>query len=411
MFGRINRTMNTTDPLLNTMYESGIHMIKCLLKGDAIERKYHKDLFVIFHQPPMQKYVNREYLPTILESFLEVWVSMMFGWDDPDKYPNGLMGEAPLLIPSAVILKNYVPSKATTLHNDYGVVINLYPKVFGNFTLGQLVNNVHEFFALFDMSMHTLDALVGVYAAFCLDHDKYVMTNSQPRQGFSIADVCFDLVTGSSFVFPDSAGLIRVYDRHIFFEVTKKQIAAGRLRMVEDCELFGELLMKSGADQDIVNYFIKPISLISAAEAYAYRNSEFSGFLEDRFLTGTAAIDEETEEQDTDSVPGVDSEEPLESGDDTGISEEPTSAEDDKPQIDPKKMLLEMVKPSETMSDFIYREMVARRISAILKNPPENAMPNDLLMLRRWRSRWIYLASVSCLRDFLTRVSIRLSDA
>ena len=84
---------------------------------------------------------------------------------------------------------------------------------------------------------------------------------------------------------------------------------------------------------------------------------------------------------------------------------------DKKPTIDPQKMLIELASPDETMSEYIFRETVARRISDILRNPPENARPNDLLMLKRWRSRWLYLASISCLRDFLTRVSIRLSDA
>ena len=83
---------------------------------------------------------------------------------------------------------------------------------------------------------------------------------------------------------------------------------------------------------------------------------------------------------------------------------------DKKPPLDPKMMLLELANPTQSMSDYIYREMVARRISYIIKNPPENALPNDILMLKRWRSRWLYLASIACLRDFLSRVSIRLSD-
>ena len=62
------------------------------------------------------------------------------------------------------------------------------------------------------------------------------------------------------------------------------------------------------------------------------------------------------------------------------------------------------------MSDYLYREIVAQRIGTLIKNPPRNAHPNDILMLKRWRSRWLYLASVACLRDFLTRISLRLSN-
>ena len=73
--------------------------------------------------------------------------------------------------------------------------------------------------------------------------------------------------------------------------------------------------------------------------------------------------------------------------------------------------MLELAGTKETLSDYIFRETVARRISNLLKNPPENAMPNDLLTLKRWKSRWLFLASVACIRDFLTRISLRLSDA
>jgi hypothetical protein len=81
-----------------------------------------------------------------------------------------------------------------------------------------------------------------------------------------------------------------------------------------------------------------------------------------------------------------------------------------KPTIDPKLMLLEMASPDESLSDYIFRETVSLRIDNFLRNPPENASPNDLLMLKRWRSSWLWLTSISCLRDFLTRLKLRLSN-
>jgi hypothetical protein len=156
-------------------------------------------------------------------------------------------------------------------------------------------------------------------------------------------------------------------------------IKTGHLGAVKDTELFGELLTKIGEHQDIVNYFTKPITKISATEALAFRTSVYADIVSDRFSPGCESMEEE---EDNSKV---------------------------QPEIDPSKMLLELAKPSEPMSDYIYRETVSRRISNLLKSPPENAMPNDLLMLKRWRSRWLYLASISCLRDFLTRVSLRLS--
>ena len=405
---------------LSSLYENGMAIARAILDCDvrqdkslSLDPRDCKDLYAIFNQPVMKKYINREYVPTIVESFLTVWISARYGVYDTEVYPNAILPEAVLLIPSAVVVKNYNPLKATSQHNEYGIVINLSPRVFGEFTLGKKARDLSDFVALFDMGAHTLDSLIALFASFSIDHDQYVMTNAAGYHGFTMADVCFDLVTGSSFVNQDSAGLFQVRDSYVFFEAIKRQVSAGRLRMVEDCELFGELLRKTGADQELINYFIKPISLISAAEAFAFRNSEYALFMDDRFVAGMAALDETSgddttaTEETTDPAPeGTDP-----AATDSEFSEEPTSAEEEKPQIDPKMMLLELVKPSETMSDYLFRELVSRRIGSILKNPPENAMPNDLLMLKRWRSRWIYLASVACLRDFLTRVSIRLSDA
>lgn len=419
LLGYLPSKMSYENTALIPLYENGVKIAKAILEDNLQQyRALHldprdcKDLAAIFNQPVMKNYINREYVPTITESFLTTWVSAREGIYDKEIYPNAILQEAVLMIPSSVVLKNYDPLKATSQNNDYGVVINLYPRAFGEFTLGQQAKNLSDFIALFNMDVHTVDSLIAVFAAFSIDHDQYVMTNARGYQGFSIADVCFDLVTGSSFVNQDSAGLIQVRDSYVFFEALKRQISAGRLRMVEDCELFGELLRRTGASQDLVNYFIKPISLISAAEAFAFRSSEYATFMDDRFVVGMAALDETSGEDTTSTEEGTDtaSEGTEETAPDSDFSEETTSAEEDKPQIDPKMMLLELVKPSETMSDFLYRELVSRRINAILKNPPENAMPNDLIMLKRWRSRWIYLASVACLRDFLTRVSIRLSD-
>lgn len=415
--GYLPSKLSYSELALQSLYESGLHLIKNVLDNRNAIKSY-RDFFTIFNQPLMKTYINREYVPTITEPFLTMFLSTFYEWYDSERYPNKTLPEAYLLIPSTVVLKNYDPLKATSQHNDYVVVINLSPRVFGDFTLGKYASGLADLVSCFNMDTQTVDSVIAVYAAFSIDHDQYVMTNANGRKGYSMADVCFDLVTGSSFVHPDSAGLIRVYDSDVFFETTKQQIAAGRLRMVEDCELFGELLARTGASSDLVNYFIKPISLISAAEAFAFRNSELSSFMNDRFIAGVAAIDNSTDpaigtgtdttENNSDSSDvSVDE---TNSTDGSGVSEELSSAEVDKPQIDPKMMLLELVQSSETMSDYIYREMVSRRIGAILKNPPENAMPNDLLMLKRWRSRWIYLASVDCLRDFLTRVSIRLSD-
>ena len=90
-------------------------------------------------------------------------------------------------------------------------------------------------------------------------------------------------------------------------------------------------------------------------------------------------------------------------------NEEDTEEENNKPAIDPNMALFELAKPNSSMKDWMYRTIVARKISAILKNPPENARPSDLILLKRWRSRWLYIVSIPCLRDVLSRISLRLS--
>lgn len=119
--------------------------------------------------------------------------------------------------------------------------------------------------------------------------------------------------------------------------------------------------------------------------------------------------EEDTSEESKDDTTESDSNEDTDSDNQDEV--EKTQKQDiHKPSIDPTMMLLEMASPDETLSDYIFRETVSMRIDNFLKNPPENASPNDLLMLKRWRSSWMWLTSISCLKDFLTRLSLRLSN-
>lgn len=427
MLAQLPKELRGNDTTLNGLYQSGIEIARHIQNNGprgGLSKISPQDLFAIFYQPKMKDYIHREYLSTMTEDFLTQWVAFYLGWYNKDRYDDGILHECALYVPGTVIAQNYNPAISSMDNNAFHLHLKLTPVAMTSFDLTKASKEpacLHCFLDLFDMREYSLDDLVGILASFSIDHDQYVMTNTSGHPGPRMADVCFDLVTGSSFVCTDSAGLNRTRDHEPFFQMIRSQIERGRLKVVQDYELFGELLTKTGESSDIVNYFIKPITLISATEAYAFRSSDYATFMTDRFEPGMEALDEGLE--DTNEQGGDPSEGSEESGegtepddgtipetDETGFSDENNSAEDDKPQIDPNRMLLELAQPSESMSDYIYREMVARRISYILKNPPENAMPNDLLMLKRWRSRWLYLASISCLRDFLTRVSIRLSD-
>ena len=185
------------------------------------------------------------------------------------------------------------------------------------------------------------------------------------------------------------------------------------MQPLQDYELFGALLTLLGDDPNIVNYFVQPdAKSITGEEAYAFRTSMYADCIPDRVIV---AMEAAMEDDIADTGDGTTDEGNTSMGEtDTGTVVDDTQpeqpAEQEKPEINPDKMLLELASPNETMTDYIYREMISRRITAILQNPPESARPNDLLMLKRWKSRWIYLTSIACLRDFLSRVSIRLSE-
>jgi hypothetical protein len=235
-----------------------------------------------------------------------------------------------------------------------------------------------------------------------------------------MADVCYDAITGSSYVSDDLAAGANIVDKREWVKFIQDKISANELQPVHDNRLFGEVLELLGVDTDIVNYFSKDIHQISAQEALAFRNSVYASVADDKFLTvGTEAdtnnVDiDTTEGGDTDVEVGTDTDGDTDLGDDSSFD---TPTEDDdkpadkvKPQIDPERMLLELAKPGASpLTDYLYRSIVAERIDSIIKQPPENARPNDILMLKRWRANWLYLVSVACLRDFLTRISLRLS--
>ena len=362
----------------------------------------------------MKDYVNKEYIPTITESFLTGYLAHWCKWHDATAHPTGTSDNVSLLIPSLTTVKSYSPYVNTEMSKDYDNVIVFAQKDMGEFALNSEavqgdISGPFSYLSRFNMKDHTVDGIIALMASFAIDHDrrieKYVMTDLPGGYGFRIADVCFDLVTGSSYVQPDPAGgSITVTRTQEFLDFLKEKVEKNELGLIQDPELFGEFLTRVGFDHSTVEYFRKPVSLISAEEAYAFRHSDVRFLMNDKFTPGMEADALDIPDDEDEADPTTEAPE----GTPTDLTTDDTSAEE-KPQIDPKMMLLELKDPTESMSDYIYREMVARRIEMILKNPPENALPNDLLMLKRWRSRWLYLASIACLRDFLTRVSIRLS--
>ena len=364
----------------------------------------------------------------LLDEFLAVFV----GYYDAESYPEGMLRNAPIYRPSLTLcdFRNSQNEK-----RSYQVAMTLSPIVTLGFDFNEARNakDLPSFIGCFNLINYTVDEIIGLYASFSIDHDKYVIANSTGNIDVAIADICFDMVTGSSYVSPSPSGSERIVDLASFKRSLFNQIKQGKLQSPRDSKLFGDLLARIGESYNLVNYFTKDINHISSQEAFAFRKSMLADIIKDRFVVSMEADDTATDDSagdigndstdlsgdtdgadtaasDADASPDLGGTDELAGGasslDDT--QEKPKKV---TPQIDPDKMLLELANPqSEPMTDYIYREIVAQRITNLIKQPPRNARPNDIVMLKRWKSRWLYLASIACLRDFLTRISLRLSN-
>lgn len=404
---------------LHSVYDLGIDCIKFVLRditnGIECPGVSYQDFYLIFNQPDTQKYPNFIYTCSMTEVFLTEFLSFVFGYFDSERYPEKELLECAMYIPSAEVKQNYDPNVNSSLNDDYGVVIALTPRAMTSFDLVRNGNcNLANFFKSFNMSNYSVDDIVVLIAAFDIDHDQYVMTNYRNTPVLRMASIAYDMVRSSKRHHKSGNGAVDFDD---FMRMFIEQVKNGRLKTVQEYGLFGELLQYAGIEQPIVEYFMKPVDKITAMEAFAFRNSLYANLVQDRFISGMEALDEtgaETDEVSGDTE-GMNEPDSNSSTDDIvtdGNTEDQSldnKSADDKP-LDPKMMLFEVMNKSGTMSEYIYRELIARRISNILKNPPENVMPNDLILMKRWRSRWLYLASHSSLKDFLSKLSIRLSD-
>lgn len=412
-FSHLKKEIFNKDLNICALYEIGYNTIEQMIKtsGCSIVASLN-DLVAIFSRSLTDKYAENIYHTSMNKKFLEEWYAIATGKYDDTEHPNGFFVDAMLFVPS-VEFRNSTLCIVLEAKTVEGMDCKQLRK--GNACLPCILR-------AFDFRNMTIDELIAIIASFSIDHSKYIMNNYDT---ISIVDICFDVLTGSSYT-DGPSGADRVSDLEAWMNFFKDHVSSKKLKTSQDNELFGELLSKAGQNSAIVNYFVKPLNQITATEALSFRNSLFSDFISDRLAPGMED-DTNPSQNDSNGDSGVgetpnlpdrntensnqENDQAVEGATDGDLVDNDENEEKIvKPQIDPSKMLLELAKSAETMSDYIYRETVSRRISSILKNPPVNAMPNDLLMLKRWRSRWLYLASISCLRDFLTRVSLRLSN-
>ena len=446
MFNQLPNSLHDNgDVIRNTLYSTGYDAAKKLIYNDPTKllvdgRINAHDIYNIFRQNNATKYYGNRYVSTMTKDFLDLWIASTCGWYNAEEFPDGITRNCALYRPEVTVC-SIKENIRTYISQD--VCIALKPVVMSSFNLRDAKNNNRNclscYLTNFNMRTFSLDDVIGLYASFAIDHDKYVMTNSSDSVKITMADICFDMITGSSYVSVYTpTGKARIVDFELWVKFVKNLIDSNKMQPAQDNKLFGELLNKIGESEHLVNFFTKDIDHITAQEALAFRKSVYASLIQkhafasmedDNKDDADSGDDESKDDEDTDNQSN-DTEEtndtagedvPDNSTGDLGGTDEmnnmDTKEDTDKPtkkvkpQIDPSKMLLEISNPqNEVMSDYLYREIVAQRIGTLIKNPPRNAHPNDILMLKRWRSRWLYLVSVACLRDFLTRISLRLSN-
>ena len=435
MFNQLSdKIYDTEDVIRNTLYSTGYNAAKKLIYGDPTKLLVDGtinayDIYNIFRQNNATAYYGNRYVSTMTKDFLDLWIASTCGWYNTEEFPDGITRNCALYRPEVTMCSI---KENINAYISQDVCITLTPVVMSSFNLREANRNNRNclscYLTNFNMRTFSLDDIIGLYASFAIDHDKYVMTNSSDSAKITMADVCFDMITGSSYVSVYTpTGKVRIVDFELWIRFVKNLIDTNKMQPAQDNKLFGELLSKIGESELLVNFFTKDIDHITAQEAFAFRNSVYKTIIEKHAFASMEddteddadTSDENTEDEnsstddadlDTDNSTGdLGGTDELNSMDSKEDTDQPTKKV--KPQIDPSKMLLEISNPqNEVMSDYVYREIVSQRIGTLIKNPPRNAHPNDIIMLKRWRSRWLYLASVACLRDFLTRISLRLSN-
>lgn len=443
MFNKLpTKLYDADDVIRNTLYDTGYNATKKLIYNDPTKLLVDGtinayDIYNIFRQNNATAYYGNRYVSTMTKDFLDLWIASTCGWYNTEEFPDGITHNCALYRPEVTMCSI---KENINAYISQDVCITLTPVVMSSFNLRDAKNNNRNclscYLTNFNMRTFSLDDIIGLYASFAIDHDKYVMTNSSDSVKITMADICFDMITGSSYVSVYTpTGKARIVDFELWVKFVKNLIDSNKLQPAQDNKLFGELLNKIGESELLVNFFTKDIDHITAQEALTFRNSVYKSLIQKHAFVSmeddtedddTSSEDENTEDTDNQNNDTSDdtTDDELDTGNSTGDlggtdemnnvdskedTDQPTKKV--KPQIDPSKMLLEISNPqNEVLSDYLYREIVSQRIGTLIKNPPRNAHPNDIIMLKRWRSRWLYLASVSCLRDFLTRISLRLSN-
>lgn len=423
-----------TDKFLKHYMDVAVAYSRAILNGrieDATTKYAVTELFNVFSCTPTGKYYNREYVPTISEEFLTIWINIATGYAFAEKYPTSIIYGAPIYVPSVKVEKRYDPTLADEANDKYLIAITLVPVKYRdqNKTLLTLEYNLRSVNVNGERGILNLlrrykfdrlpaSELFAIVSNFYIGGDRYIMKNSTNV----FIEACYSLLNTISYKHSDMAILESI--KSLFSKYISEY------SIVPD-DMFIGLLYSLSADPQLISALTKPIESRTIGEVECLRKDTLS-VMEHRSpsIPSLEALDDPTDpresqaddEKDTEDETGDDDtgEEPdTEEGkeDDTDesttdVDDIPDEPEPEEPKDTPKEddfMLLEIQDQALTMSDWAFRSIMAKRITEIINNPPLNLASNDLLLIKRWKTRFLYLVSKKSLVDFMARFAGRIS--
>lgn len=435
--------------VFDDLYQQGLK--RCYaLSGQQYGSIHPEEIISLFRYDTEAKYDSFIYHGSITEDFLYQLCNLLMNYQNTSIFPNNkLLGTnfyAPAICPVVVELPGIsnTEDKYHCVIELWGIEVSSYDATGSN---GSLLDIVERF----SFPNTDINRMIGILSSFSIERYKYDMTNFGAKSKIALQDVCFDVVTMIAPTCAYGQCCIDVLDTVNLdkeLKVFVRMVDAGKLRPLcgdkSACGFIGKLLRSCNADPQLVNYFSKPVEAITAAESYAYTHSKLAKLIKDQRLILATEADEpdlnsagmdntdnsspqnDSQDNNGDNAPNDNPNDDAgnddtdmdftsgEDADDDNVDNNkdedlPTKKANHRPEIDPKYMLLELGSPAESLSDYLYRDLVSRRISYILKNPPENARPDVLQLLKVWKNQWLFIVSIPTIRDFLSRIALRIS--
>lgn len=323
-------------------------------------------------------------------------------------------------------------NKQVNLESQYLILTFTPVKSFPSFTIDDFSSMskslpaLYRYIAGFNWRNKSYAQFLAMMATFSIDHDhsasNYGMIDNDPC--CSIVDVCYDIVTRSDFTTHVSS-----YDnlKSSFDKLLKYLCDRWKLN-IDDYALLGDTLSKLGYATDAISYLQKNVNEITTAEMEAFQRSSLASFINrialeanDPIVDDKISADKVASPVDNNVTPGDPTTDgagdlPTEPGDPTLGDDSIEDSETKSEQIDDVMpdatdgVMLELLDPSkETLSDYLYRNTFLVKVNNILQNPTQfNCSKKELILLKQWASRWLYIMSVQSLKSFLKNLSFSL---